>query len=97
MLEEIGRGSFGTVFRALDTELGREVAIKIMRAGRLATAADTERFLREARSAALLKHPGIVSLFEVGRTEDGVCYLVEELVRATPGRAEPSRLSRPSR
>ncbi len=81
LLEEIGSGSFGTVFRALDTELGREVAIKILRAGRTATAADTERFLREARSAALLKHPGIVSLFEVGRTEDGVCYLVEELVR----------------
>jgi hypothetical protein len=81
LIEELGSGSFGTVFRALDTELHREVAIKILRAGRLATADDTERFLREARSAALLKHPGIVSLFEVGRTEDGVCYLVEELVR----------------
>jgi serine/threonine protein kinase len=81
LLEEIGNGSFGTVFRAVDTELGREVAIKILRAGRLAGAADTERFLREARSAAQLKHPGIVSLFEAGRTEDGVCYLVEELVR----------------
>lgn len=81
LLDELGSGSFGTVFRALDTELGREVAIKILRAGRLATAEDTERFLREARSAALLKHPGIVSLFEVGRTDDGVCYLVEELVR----------------
>jgi hypothetical protein len=83
LLEELGCGSFGTVFRALDTELGREVAIKILRAGRLATAADTERFLREARSAALLKHPGIVSLFEVGHTEEGVCYLVEELVRGS--------------
>lgn len=81
LLEELGSGTFGTVFRALDTELGREVAIKILRAGRLATPEDTERFLREARSAALLGHPGIVSLFEAGRTEDGVCYLVEELVR----------------
>ena len=69
------------MFRRIDTELGREVAIKILRAGRLAGAEDTERFLREARSAAQLKHPGIVSLFEAGRTEDGVCYLVEELVR----------------
>jgi eukaryotic-like serine/threonine-protein kinase len=81
LLEELGNGSFGTVYRALDTELGREVAIKILRAGRLATTEDTERFLREARNAALLKHPGIVLLFEAGRTEDGVCYLVEELVR----------------
>src|SRR5262245_23168028 len=71
LLEELGNGSFGTVYRALDSELGREVAIKILRAGRLATTEDTERFLREARNAALLKHPGIVSLFEVGRTEEG--------------------------
>jgi tRNA A-37 threonylcarbamoyl transferase component Bud32 len=81
LLEELGKGSFGTVFRAQDTELGREVAIKILRAGRLATAEDTERFLREARNAARLKHHGIVSVYEAGRTEDGVCYLVEELVR----------------
>ncbi len=81
LIEELGSGSFGTVYRALDTELGREVAIKILRAGRLATAEDIERFLREARSAAILKHPGIVSLFEAGRTDEGVCYLVEELVR----------------
>ncbi len=80
LLEELGSGSFGTVYRARDTELGREVAIKIMRAGRFAGTEDTERFLREARSAAQLKHPGIVSLFEAGRTPDGVCYLVEELV-----------------
>jgi hypothetical protein len=40
-----------------------------------------DRFLREARSAAQLKHPGVVALYEAGRTEEGVCYLVEELVR----------------
>ncbi len=81
LLEELGTGSFGTVFRALDTDLGREVAIKTLRAGRFAGAGDVERFLREARSAARLQHPGVVALFEAGRTEDGVCYLVEELVR----------------
>ena len=69
------------VFRARDTELGRTVAIKILRAGRLAGAGDVERFLREARSAAQLKHPGIVALYEAGQTADGVCYLVEEFVR----------------
>jgi eukaryotic-like serine/threonine-protein kinase len=81
LLEELGSGSFGTVFRAFDTELEREVAVKILRAGRLAGAEDAERFLREARSAAQLKHPGVVSLYEAGRTEDGVCYLIEEFVR----------------
>jgi serine/threonine protein kinase len=101
LLEELGNGTFGTVFRARDTELGREVAIKILRAGRLATAEDTERFLREARSAALLKHPGIVSLFEAGRTDEGVCYLVEELVcgvtlaeRVSAGPLDPQAAAR---
>jgi eukaryotic-like serine/threonine-protein kinase len=81
LLEELGGGSFGAVFRAVDTELDREVAVKILRAGRLARADDVERFLREAKSAARLKHPGIVSLYHVDQTPDGVCYLVEELVR----------------
>jgi hypothetical protein len=81
LLEELGSGSFGTVFRAFDTELERQVAVKILRLGRLAGAEDAERFLREARSAAQLKHPGVVSLYEAGRTDDGVCYLVEEFVR----------------
>jgi tRNA A-37 threonylcarbamoyl transferase component Bud32 len=79
--EELGTGSFGTVFRAIDTELQREVAVKILRAGLLARGVDAERFLREARSAARLKHPGIVSIYEAGQTPDGVCYLVEEFVR----------------
>jgi hypothetical protein len=81
LLEELGSGSFGAVFRARDTDLGREVAVKILRAGSLAGAEDCERFLREAKSAAQLQHPGIVSLYEAGRTPDGVCYIVEELVR----------------
>ncbi len=81
LLEALGSGSFGTVFRALDTELEREVAVKILRSRRLAQADEAERFLREARSAAQLKHAGIVSLYEVGQTEDGIYYLVEEFIR----------------
>ena len=101
LLEELGSGSFGTVFRAFDTELERDVAVKILRLGRLAGTEDAERFLREARSAAQLKHPGIVSLYEAGRTDDGVCYLVEELVRGETladqlhtGAFEPQRAAR---
>jgi tRNA A-37 threonylcarbamoyl transferase component Bud32 len=77
---ELGTGSFGHVFRARDTELQRTVAIKIQRAGNLANAEETGRFLREARSVAQLKHFGIVSLYEIGHTEDGVCYLVTEFI-----------------
>ena len=56
------------------------MAIKIPRAGSLAGDEDTERFLREARSAAQLKHPGIVALHETGQGGDGTLYLVEEFI-----------------
>jgi serine/threonine protein kinase len=80
LLEELGLGSFGHVFRARDTELGRIVAIKMLRAGRLATREEVDRFVREARSAAQLQHPGLVALHETGQTEEGMFYLVEEFV-----------------
>jgi serine/threonine protein kinase len=80
LLEEVGVGSFGHVFRARDTELDRTVAVKIQRAGRFATDEDARRFLREARSAAPLVHPSIVSLYDTGHTDEGVCFLVTEFV-----------------
>src|SRR5262249_823719 len=83
LLEELGAGSFGYVFRARDIELGRMVAIKVPRGGSLASAEDAARFLREARSAAQLKHQGIVALHETGQAADGTLYLVEEFVAGT--------------
>lgn len=77
---ELGVGSFGYVFRAWDPRLQREVALKVQRAGSLATRDEAQRFLREARSAAQLKHPAIVSLYETGQTEDGVWFLVYEFI-----------------
>lgn len=77
---QLGAGSFGYVFRAWDSELERTVAIKIQRAGSLSGREEVDRFHREARSAAQLKHPGIVSLYETSHTEDGVCFLVYELI-----------------
>jgi hypothetical protein len=77
---ELGAGSFGYVFRARDAELERIVAVKIPRAGSLADGEEASRFLREARSVAQLKHPGIVSLYEIGQTDDGVCFLVTEFI-----------------
>jgi serine/threonine protein kinase len=81
LLEELGLGSFGQVFRARDTELDRTVAIKLLRAGRLAGREEVDRFVREARSAAQLQHPGLVGLYETGQTEEGMVYLVEEFVQ----------------
>src|SRR5207237_2339962 len=81
LLEELGLGSYGYVFRARDTELDRIVAIKLLRAGRLASREEVDRFIREARSAAQLKHPGLVALYETGQTPEGLFYLVEEFVQ----------------
>ncbi len=77
---ELGVGSFGYVFQAWDPRLQRVVALKVQRAGSLASQEEVERFLREARSAAQLKHPSIVSMYETGRTEDNVWFLVCEYV-----------------
>lgn len=71
LLEEIGQGGFGTVFRAHDTQLDRMVAIKFPRAERL-TGEFRERFMREARTAAQLRHPYIASVYDVVETDDTV-------------------------
>ena len=80
LVERLGIGGFGTVWKARDTELDRTVAIKIPRVGRLGTPDVEVSFFREARAAAQLKHPGIVSVYEVGREGDTI-YIVSELVR----------------
>lgn len=77
---ELGVGSFGCVFKAYDTELDRWVAIKVQRAGTLATNEDIERFLREAQSIAQLNHPGIATVYDTVRCDDDICYLVTEYV-----------------
>jgi serine/threonine protein kinase len=77
---ELGVGSFGYVFQAWDPRLQRLVALKVQRAGSLASQEEVERFLREARSVAQLKHPSIISMYETGQTEDNVWFLVCEYV-----------------
>jgi eukaryotic-like serine/threonine-protein kinase len=77
---ELGVGSFGHVFRARDTELDRTVALKIQRAGSITFGETAERFHREARNVARLKHPSIIALYDTGTTEDGICFLVTEFI-----------------
>lgn len=74
----IGEGSFGTVWRAWDTRLQREVAIKFPRADILADI-DKSLFVREARVVARLRHPQIVAVYEVGENEENI-YFVAELI-----------------
>lgn len=82
LISRLGMGGFGTVWKARDSELDRLVAIKIPRKGQL-TPNDVEQFFREARAAAQLYHPNIVSVYEVGRAEDTV-FIVGDLVRGVP-------------
>jgi tRNA A-37 threonylcarbamoyl transferase component Bud32 len=89
ILETLGQGTFGTVYKARDPELDRVVAIKVPRAGDLTGAADLGRFLREARSVARLRHAGIVPVHEVGQA-DGLPFLVCEFV---PGVTLDDRLA----
>jgi serine/threonine protein kinase len=80
LIETVGQGAFGTVYKARDSELDRLVAIKVPRAGNLAGPQELDRFLREARSVAQLRHPSIVSVHEVGQ-KDGVPFLVSDFVQ----------------
>jgi tetratricopeptide (TPR) repeat protein len=87
---ELGRGGFGVVLLARDPDLGREVALKLPHAGALVDETLRERFRREARAAAGLDHPNIVSVYEVGEIGP-VCYIAAAYC---PGETLAARLAR---
>jgi serine/threonine protein kinase/formylglycine-generating enzyme required for sulfatase activity len=78
--ELLGQGGFGSVFLAHDDQLQRAVAIKVPHPELVAQAADAQRYLAEARTAAGLDHPNIVPVYDVGSTDALPCYVVSKYV-----------------
>ena len=82
ILDKIGEGGMGVVYRAEDTRLGRQVAVKFLSAKLSQDPLALERFQREARAASSLSHPHICALYDVGRHGD-LPFLVMELLDGT--------------
>jgi TolB-like protein len=83
ILDRIGAGGMGEVYRARDTRLGRTVAIKVLPADVAGDAERRDRFLREARASAALSHPNIAALYEIGE-DQGHLFLALEYVPGEP-------------
>lgn len=83
IIAPIGSGGVGEVYRARDTRLGREVALKILTPGKSGNEERKQRFIQEAQSASSLHHPNIITIFDVG-SENGLDYIAMELVIGRP-------------
>jgi serine/threonine-protein kinase len=77
----LGQGGMGTVYRAMQTSISRQVAIKTLNPSLAAAPQFFERFKREAEVASKLNHPNIITVFDFGRASDGLCYIVMEYLQ----------------
>src|SRR5271154_13313 len=82
VVSALGAGGMGEVYRARDTRLGRDIALKILPPHVAADPGRRARFEQEARAVAALNHPNIVSVFDIGET-GGISYIVTELIEGT--------------
>ena len=80
--ELVGEGAMGTVYRAIDSVLGRTVAIKVMNASIARQQDHRQRFLREAQAAGSLQHPNVVTIYDLGEL-DGHLFIAMEFVHGT--------------
>ncbi len=91
IVEPLAAGGMGVVYRAIDTQLARPVALKFPLPGQRLDGQVRERFVREARAAATLDHPNICSIYETGETEDGQLFLAMPLYQGETLKARIAR------
>lgn len=94
VVRQLGEGGMGLVFEAVHEEIGKRAAIKVLHASFSRDPQVAARFLTEARAVNLVQHPGLVSVFELGRTPEGGAYLVMEFLEGETIRARLERLQR---
>ncbi len=99
IIEKLGEGGMGAVYRASQLGLGREVAIKVVSSHLVSDPDVVKRFLREAKLASRLTHPNAVAVLDFNQTEDGLFYLVMELVagRTLDKAIEEEKIFKPAR
>ena len=83
VIRPLGQGGFGRVYLAHDDDLKRSVAIKVPNPERISRPEDVEAYLNEARILASLDHSHIVPVYDVGRTDDGLCYVVSKYIEGS--------------
>src|SRR3972149_7044466 len=86
ILDLLGAGGMGEVYRARDPRLGRVVAVKVLPSSLSADEKRLHRFEQEARAAGMLNHPNVLAIYDVG-THEGSAYLVSELLEGETLRA----------
>ena len=91
LLEPLGEGGMGMVYRAVDTRLGRPVAVKVLRGEAAVNDESRKRFVQEARAASGLNHPHIITIYDIGQDE-GVDFIAMEYV---PGQSLASLIGHP--
>ena len=83
IVKELGKGAMGIVYQAHDPEIGRSIAVKVLREDRITTEAFVQRFLKEARAIGRLSHPNIVTVHDIGQ-DQGTVYIAMEFLEGEP-------------
>jgi eukaryotic-like serine/threonine-protein kinase len=83
IVKELGKGSMGVVYQAHDPQIGREIALKVLRPDRMSSEDFVQRFLKEAKAIGRMSHQNIVTVYDVGE-DQGTVFIAMELLEGVP-------------